>query len=71
MAQAETRAKEQARKTARMRGEVETMGNLFLQLPDTVRELNRADLDPGEVPRLIVRLARRTDEHANSTSGHA
>ena len=42
---------------AMMRRELDPVANLALALPHVVRDLNRDDLDPADVPRLILRLA--------------
>lgn len=42
---------------AKMRRELDTVANLALALPAVVRDLNRDDLDPTDVPRLILQLA--------------
>lgn len=49
--------KEHHRTLARMRDELDTVASLALHLPHVVRDLNRDDLDPRDVPRLIVQLA--------------
>jgi diguanylate cyclase (GGDEF)-like protein len=42
---------------AKMRRELDTVANLALALPHVVRDLNRDDIDPTDVPRLILQLA--------------
>ena len=42
---------------AKMRREMDPVANLALALPHVVRDLNRDDLDPADVPRLILQLA--------------
>jgi diguanylate cyclase (GGDEF)-like protein len=54
---------EQSKKTiARMRRELDTVANLALALPHVVRDLNRDDVDPADVPRLILQLANAVFE---------
>ena len=50
--------REQNRKTSRMHEEQSSVANFVMQLPYTVQELNREDLDPREVPKLILETAR-------------
>jgi diguanylate cyclase (GGDEF)-like protein len=45
------------REMARMRRELDTVANLALAMPSIVRELNRDDVEPEDVPRLILQLA--------------
>jgi diguanylate cyclase (GGDEF)-like protein len=55
---AERQSSDQSRQTiAKMRRELDTVANLALALPRVVRDLNRDDVEPAEVPRLILRLA--------------
>jgi hypothetical protein len=55
---AERQSSDQSRQTiAEMRRELDTVANLALALPRVVRDLNRDDVEPAEVPRLILRLA--------------
>ncbi len=53
----ETDARDHNRTVARMRSELGTVANLALHLPHVVRDMNRKDLEPSEVPRLIFQLA--------------
>jgi len=55
---AERQTGDQSKRTiAKMRRELDTVANLALALPRVVRDLNRDDVDPADVPRLILRLA--------------
>ena len=45
------------REIARMRRELDTVANLARALPSIVRDLNRDDVEPDDVPRLILQLA--------------
>jgi len=55
---AENHSKDQRKHTfAKMQREMDPVANLALALPHVVRDLNRDDLDPGDVPRLILQLA--------------
>jgi diguanylate cyclase (GGDEF)-like protein len=55
---AENESGEQRHRTlAKMRRELDTVTNLALALPHVFRDLNRDDLDPTDVPRLILQLA--------------
>jgi diguanylate cyclase (GGDEF)-like protein len=49
--------RDQSRKATRQHEEQSSVANFVLQLPYTVQELNRDDLDPREVPKLIVQMA--------------
>jgi len=54
----ETDSNEQYRRAvAKMRRQQDTVSNLALALPSVVRDLNRDDLDPTDIPRLILQLA--------------
>ncbi len=53
----ETDSRDHNRTVSRMRAELGTVANLALHLPHIVRELNRNDLEPSEIPRLIFQLA--------------
>ncbi len=57
MTRFESQNKDQNRVVARMREELDTVASLALSLPHIVRDLNRDDLEPREVPRLILQLA--------------
>ena len=54
---AESTCKEHERTLARMRTEHDPVANLALTLPAVVRDMNRNDADPSDVPRLIFQLA--------------
>jgi len=45
------------RELAKVRRELDTVANLARSLPLVVRDLNRDDVDPADVPRLILQLA--------------
>jgi len=54
---------EQSKRTiAKMRRELDTVANLALAMPHVVRDLNRDDIDPADVPRLILQLANAVFE---------
>ncbi len=58
MQSTENQSSDQRKRTvAMMRREMDPVANLALALPHVVRDLNRDDLDPADVPRLILRLA--------------
>jgi diguanylate cyclase (GGDEF)-like protein len=60
---AERQSGEQSKRTiAKMRRELDTVANLALALPHVVRDLNRDDVDPADVPRLILQLANAVFE---------
>jgi diguanylate cyclase (GGDEF)-like protein len=48
---------EKTRAVAKMRQELTTVASLARSLPQVVRELNRDDIAPTDVPRLILQLA--------------
>lgn len=54
---AEGQIGEQSRSLGKMRVELDTVANLALSLPHVVRDLNRNDIEPADVPRLILTLA--------------
>jgi diguanylate cyclase (GGDEF)-like protein len=54
---AEDAAAENGRAMAKLRHDHGTVASLALNLPHVVRDMNRNDLDPAEVPRLILQLA--------------
>src|SRR5262245_37376248 len=54
---ADTSGEQVKRAVAKMRREQATVSNLALALPTVVRSLNRDDLDPVEVPPLILQLS--------------
>lgn len=54
---AENQIKESARELSRMRSERGPVADLALSLPQVIRDLNREDLEPKDVPRLILTLA--------------
>jgi diguanylate cyclase (GGDEF)-like protein len=54
---AEAKLREHDRTVTRMRREHSTVANLALHLPDVVSKMNRDDLEPTDVPRLILSLA--------------
>jgi len=54
---AEANAEEQLRAAAKMRRDHGALQSLSLCLPHVMREINRNDLEPSEVPRLILQLA--------------
>jgi hypothetical protein len=55
---AEAQVKEQGRTSGRLREQNETVDHLFLSLPDVVRDLNRSDIEPSEVPDAILKMAQ-------------
>jgi diguanylate cyclase (GGDEF)-like protein len=58
LANAERQSNEASKRTiSKMRRELDTVSNLALALPHVVRDLNRDDLDPNDVPKLIIQLA--------------
>jgi len=57
LARVEVLARTQERVRARLAGEERTVAALSASLPELVRELNRGDLAPQDVPPLILRLA--------------
>jgi diguanylate cyclase (GGDEF)-like protein len=60
---AERQTGEQSKRTiAKMRRELDTVSNLALALPSVVRNLNRDDIDPTDVPPLILQLANAVFE---------
>jgi diguanylate cyclase (GGDEF)-like protein len=54
---AEVQIKESAKELQRMRAERDPVGALAMSLPQVIRDLNRDDLEPKDVPRLILTLA--------------
>ena len=54
---ADSSSEQVKRAIAKMRREQATVANLALALPAVVRDLNRDDLDPADVPPLILQLA--------------
>jgi diguanylate cyclase (GGDEF)-like protein len=54
----EARLAEQSRSTAKMRRELDTVASLARTLPNLVRDLNRDDLDPVDVPKMVLDLAQ-------------
>jgi len=58
----EARLAEQSRNAAKMRRELDTVASLARTLPHLVRDLNRDDLDPADVPRMILELTQATFE---------
>ncbi|HXV76291.1 MAG TPA: sensor domain-containing diguanylate cyclase [Candidatus Polarisedimenticolaceae bacterium] len=57
LARADAQNREQSRLISRLRSEKGSVASLALSLPAVVRELNRSDIDPRRVPRLILNLA--------------
>jgi diguanylate cyclase (GGDEF)-like protein len=55
---AEAQVKEQGRITGRLREQIDTVDHLFLSLPDVVRDINRSDIEPREVPDAVLKLAQ-------------
>ena len=55
---AEAQVKEQGRTAGRLREQCETVDHLFLSLPDVVRDMNRSDIEPREVPDAIMKMAQ-------------
>ena len=53
----ESQTKDHQRTVSRMREELNAVTNLGLSVPPVVRDLNRNDLQPSDVPDLIIRLA--------------
>ena len=60
LSRTEGRTRDQSRTLARMRGkrrgEQRSVSNLARALPDVVRELNRLDLEPRSIPRILIHL---------------
>jgi diguanylate cyclase (GGDEF)-like protein len=54
---AKSKFTDQERTVKRLRKEHATVANLALHLPHVVRDMNRNDLDPADVPKLIIQLA--------------
>jgi len=59
---AEAQLRDQARQLVRMRGEQQALSDLFRILPDTVRDLNRSDLNPRRIPQLLTQLVEKAFE---------
>jgi len=62
LARSEAQSREQTRLVARLRSEQRTLYNLSRALPGLVRELNRSDLDPRDIPQHIFLLAEAVFE---------
>ena len=54
----EAQTREQTRQASRMRSEQRTFTSFVRQLPSAVQQLNRDDLHPREIPKLILQLAQ-------------
>ncbi len=54
---AESQSSDLRKTTLANRQEMDPVANLALALPHVVRDLNRDDLDPSDVPRMILQLA--------------
>ena len=57
LARAENQVTQQNQQLAQMASDQGTVSSLALTLPSVVRQLNRADLEPRDVPPLILQLA--------------
>jgi diguanylate cyclase (GGDEF)-like protein len=57
LSRAEAQTREQSRQASRMRSEQRTFASFVGQLPSAVQQLNRDNLDPRQIPKLILQLA--------------
>jgi diguanylate cyclase (GGDEF)-like protein len=56
IARLESQSKDQARQIAKLRGEQRGLTSISRVLPDLARDLNRADLDERQIPKLVFQL---------------
>jgi len=57
LTRSEAQTREQSRQASRMRSEQRTFTSFVRQLPHAVQQLNRDNLNPRQIPRLIIQLA--------------